>query len=598
MRKIVPSFILLLLIFGCSKELETEDFSNEEQQNDNHIELLYKHEISDIDLKFNVTKNLSTLKILFPAESNNSIIKSESYYSRNLNDTAFQKIEINTDVFAEVRNEKGIPSYTFEVELPDTTTSSKGKFNLHTYYDENNQLKSNLIRYDLTPDEFVMAIKNKSYDGFWDKIFFMELSDVDETEDLEEKKSDNDSIQNINKLSTKSLASARKCSCQNGGTTAPKWTPLPTGKGYPGSTASGIGYVLPPLNTLPYHVTASLKAAGVFTGSYTIDIGTGHSSPVNHTQLVLTFSVQDIRIPRNTTGSSYVPFQYFYPYKMAELKNTISEYYKKVYVSQINSYINSEKTSIVDHAKKQSYITQFFYFMHKLKAQKPASFEYLQENPSILRSMFYFLEEDNEIHNNFTTRKDFAEAAIEALENGGEVDFEEFYISTETPDDNYVYQGPKQKIPSVLVLSNGTKVGVTFISHTTDKISSNQPVAIELINGLKFALEKANSNLPPGDKINAINIYATTNGIHGDNSNHYKSQAVDINSINGKRMFITGLTNQIKELQKALDNFKYVRENYGPYFKHKYYIAKDIWDLNKKGVGDHSTHIHFAIRKD
>lgn len=429
MRKIVPSFILLLLIFGCSKELETEDFSNEEQQNDNHIELLYKHEISDIDLKFNVTKNLSTLKILFPAESNNSIIKSESYYSRYLNDTALQKIEINTGVFAEVRNEKGIPSYTFEVELPDTTTSSKGKFNLHTYYDENNQLKSNLIRYDLTPDEFVMAIKNKSYDGFWDKIFFMELSYVDETEDLEEKKSDNDSIQNINKLSTQSLASARKCSCQNGGTPAPKWTPLPTGKGYPGSTASGIGYVLPPLNTLPYHVTASLKAAGVFMGSYTIGIGAGHSSPVNHTQPVLTFSVQDIRIPRNTTGSSYVPFQYFYSYKMTGLKNTISEYYKKVYVSQINSYINSEKTSIVDHAKKQSYITQFFYFMHELKAQKPASFEYLEENPSILKSMFYFLEEDNEIQNNFTTRKDFAEAAIEALENGGEVDFEDKIIN-------------------------------------------------------------------------------------------------------------------------------------------------------------------------
>ena len=130
---------------------------------------------------------------------------------------------------------------------------------------------------------------------------------------------------------------------------------------------------------------------------------------------------------------------------MAGLKNTISEYYKKVYVSQINSYINSEKTSIVDHAKKQSYITQFFYFMHKLKAQKPASFEYLEENPSILKSMFYFLEEDNEIQNNFSTRKDFAEAALVALENGGEVDFEDRLIYNPALDQDYLGRMAKKE---------------------------------------------------------------------------------------------------------------------------------------------------------
>ena len=193
---------------------------------------------------------------------------------------------------------------------------------------------------------------------------------------------------------------------------------------------------------------------------------------------------------------------------------------------------------------------------------------------------------------------DFAEAAVVALENGGDVDIEELYISAETPDDNYVYQGPKQKIPSVLVLSNGTKVDVTFITHTKDGISSNQPVATELVNGLKFALEKANSNLSLGDKITNINIYATTNGKHGNESNHYNSTALDINSINGKRMIETGLTNQIKEFQKAFDAFPYIRENYGPYFNHRYEVENNQWDLNRESVKTaHKNHIHFAIRK-
>lgn len=115
-------------------------------------------------------------------------------------------------------------------------------------------------------------------------------------------------------------------------------------------------------------------------------------------------------------------------------------------------------------------------------------------------------------------------------------------------------------------------MNVTFITHTKDGVSSNQPVATELINGLKFALEKANSNLPLGEKITSINIYATTNGKHGNQSNHYKSTALDINSINGKRMIETGVTNQIKEFQKAFDRFPYIRENYGPYFNHRYEV--------------------------
>jgi hypothetical protein len=64
-------------------------------------------------------------------------------------------------------------------------------------------------------------------------------------------------------------------------------------------------------------------------------------------------------------------------------------------------------------------------------------------------------------------------------------------------------------------------------------------------------------------------------------------------------MILSGITNQIKELQKAMDKFQHVRENFGPYFKHKYSKEKTVgnqWNYNHP-VGGHKDHIHFSIRK-
>lgn len=115
-----------------------------------------------------------------------------------------------------------------------------------------------------------------------------------------------------------------------------------------------------------------------------------------------------------------------------------------------------------------------------------------------------------------------------------------------------------------------------------------------------FAIEQANSNLPTADKITSIYIMATTNGHDpADNpyTNHLKATAVDISRINGQKMILSGVTNQIIELQRAMDNFPYIRENYGPYFRHKYEVENDIWDYNRTGVGAHKDHIHFAVRR-
>ena len=197
----------------------------------------------------------------------------------------------------------------------------------------------------------------------------------------------------------------------------------------------------------------------------------------------------------------------------------------------------------------------------------------------------------------------FAQSAVEALVNNGEVDFKELVIIIDTPDDNYDYQGDKQHIPNPLTLSNGENIIVTFETYTSDDKSSNQEVAIELINAMRFALEQANNNLSSDNKITSINVYATTNG-HGEpgpnnHSNHLKATAVDINSINGDRMAVTGLTDKIKELQIAFDNFQYIRENFGPYFKHKFTRENPIgsqWNYNYP-VSGHKDHIHISIRE-
>ncbi|WP_089358167.1 hypothetical protein [Ekhidna lutea] len=135
-----------------------------------------------------------------------------------------------------------------------------------------------------------------------------------------------------------------------------------------------------------------------------------------------------------------------------------------------------------------------------------------------------------------------------------------------------------------------------FKTYTSDGKSSNQKISQHTINGLKFALEEANQNLSNSEKITSINIYATTNGNHGPDSNHSRGTAVDINSINGDRMALSGLTNQIKELQKAMDKYEKVRENYGPFFKHKYSKETNTWDYDKKGISPHKDHIHFSTR--
>jgi len=199
--------------------------------------------------------------------------------------------------------------------------------------------------------------------------------------------------------------------------------------------------------------------------------------------------------------------------------------------------------------------------------------------------------------NNFSSNsKDFANKALPILLNNGSVYFDSAYIPIATPDDNYSYQGPKELIPTTINLANGDVVNIEFGVTSSDGISANQKIATHLIEGLKFALNEANNNLNDTDKITDLYIMATTNGVHGPYSNHSNGTAIDISRINNVKMALSENVSQISELQNAFDNYEFIRENFGPYFKHKYSIENNTWNYNHP-VGGHSDHIHISTRK-
>jgi len=171
----------------------------------------------------------------------------------------------------------------------------------------------------------------------------------------------------------------------------------------------------------------------------------------------------------------------------------------------------------------------------------------------------------------------------------------DLFIPSLTPDDGYFYSGAKKLIPSILSLVNCDEIIVDFGVTESDNKSANQEVTELLIEGLQEAIKKANSNLSSQEKITRIYVAATTNGQHGSTSNHYNGTAIDISRINGSKMASTGVTKQITQLQLAIDDFPNVRENFGPYFKHKYSTESDSWNYNHP-VGGHVDHIHFSVR--
>lgn len=155
-------------------------------------------------------------------------------------------------------------------------------------------------------------------------------------------------------------------------------------------------------------------------------------------------------------------------------------------------------------------------------------------------------------------------------------------------------------IPRFIQLNTGDIVKITFGSSLRNPekfiISADRLVDQRLIPSLVQALNKTNETV----KIYSIHISATTNGHDGKqyaNSNHRKengARALDISKINGKNVADLGPKSPLViAFQNALDETPYVRENFGPYFRHKKRKIYRSTALRE----DHRNHIHFSINR-
>ena len=162
--------------------------------------------------------------------------------------------------------------------------------------------------------------------------------------------------------------------------------------------------------------------------------------------------------------------------------------------------------------------------------------------------------------------------------------------------DNVDYSGPKQLIPKSIILNDGSTLTITFGTTQSDNKNSNNEVAVDLVNSIKFTLNLANSKLENSLKITSIYIAATTNGTHSSTSNHPRGTAVDISRINGTKMINLGGNAQVKALQEAFDDYPKIRENFGPSFKHKT-LPNGSVNLNWLIAG-HQDHIHVSVQSN
>ena len=537
------------------------------------IKITIEDKIDNEELNNKIGQDLLKIRQAFQINTTNH--KGENYQKKTENDSiSIEDIEINIEAFNVIENENGKASYTFEVDFPLNNLDSQEIINLHFYYDENNQLKRQLIKYELSNEELQTVIENQSFDGFWDRISYSNLDDLETTPNSEK---------------ITAARSSDPCSCKSKKSTV-KWkTPYSNNSGYGGySSGTGGSGGQTPFSVIPISLQ---KLWGIAPASayYPGPNYVGPTCNCNYTIPVRYFSVGDLTIPNTNSNSTPTPFNRSYFYYFPELKNKITTYYNQVYVSYINSYTTSTQTTLEDHNNKQRFITQFFKFLYKLRTENYSAFNYLANNPQKTVAVFNFLAENNSFN-----AYEFAKSAITALMNSGEVDWEELYINIEVHDDEYEETGQTSIIPNPLNLDNGDSVNLSF-GTTKDGVNANQEVEQHLIDGLKFALNQANNNLT--NKITDIYIMATTNGGHSSTSNHSRGSAIDISRINGQKMLVSGTTEQIVQLQIAFDNYQYIRENFGPHFKHKYSVETNTWDYNYP-VGGHKDHIHISTRKN
>ena len=366
------------------------------------IKITIEDKIDNEELNNKIGQDLLKIRQAFQINTTNH--KGENYQKKTENDSiSIEDIEINIEAFNVIENENGKASYTFEVDFPLNNLDSQEIINLHFYYDENNQLKRQLIKYELSNEELQTVIENQSFDGFWDRISYSNLDDLETTPNSEK---------------ITAARSSDPCSCKSKKSTV-KWkTPYSNNSGYGGySSGTGGSGGQTPFSVIPISLQ---KLWGIAPASayYPGPNYVGPTCNCNYTIPVRYFSVGDLTIPNTNSNSTPTPFNRRYFYYFPELKNKITTYYNQVYVSYINSYMTSTQTTLEDHNNKQRFITQFFKFLYKLRTENYSAFNYLANNPQKTVAVFNFLAENNSFN-----AYEFAKSAITALMNSGEVDW-------------------------------------------------------------------------------------------------------------------------------------------------------------------------------
>jgi hypothetical protein len=114
----------------------------------------------------------------------------------------------------------------------------------------------------------------------------------------------------------------------------------------------------------------------------------------------------------------------------------------------------------------------------------------------------------------------------------------------------------------------------------------------EVEQTLKTLLEAViKSDVATGKTLQKVYISATTNGVH-ESPRHASGEAIDISRVNGNKMKDSYESDPdvkaiVNALQDEADKQEGIRENFGPYFKHK---KKKLWT-----VSGHDDHIHFSV---
>ncbi|WP_298152819.1 hypothetical protein [Flavobacterium sp.] len=159
---------------------------------------------------------------------------------------------------------------------------------------------------------------------------------------------------------------------------------------------------------------------------------------------------------------------------------------------------------------------------------------------------------------------------------------------------NEIYNGSVVEIPDSFQMDDGSLVSICFGDTYSDTEQSNKMVSPLLVEVLKTSLKKANSVLI--EKIASVEIKATTNGTHHLRSNHYNKTALDISKVNGQQIFLSATENGVFELQKAFDENPKIRENFGPFFKHK--TETDGIRNNHFKIPGCFDHIHISVQSN